>query len=125
LPDVLFHAFATVWIFDVGGLAVEENGTRNDRAPMVQSQTGVTIGIRIARRVSALEFGWDDSMVRALQRGNYENAPISNKIVLMLILLFHDAADATRISHSDHERMRGVGFDDRGILQITLIASWF
>jgi alkylhydroperoxidase family enzyme len=33
--------------------------------------------------------------------------------------------DATRISREDHERMRAAGFDDRAILQITLIASWF
>ena len=33
--------------------------------------------------------------------------------------------DATRISREDHERLREAGFDDRGILQITLIASWF
>ena len=33
--------------------------------------------------------------------------------------------DATRIVQNDHERLRQVGFDDRGILQITLIASWF
>jgi alkylhydroperoxidase family enzyme len=33
--------------------------------------------------------------------------------------------DATRISRDDHQRLRDVGFDDRGILQITLIASWF
>jgi uncharacterized protein YciW len=33
--------------------------------------------------------------------------------------------DATRISPADHDRLRSVGFDDRGILQITLIASWF
>ena len=33
--------------------------------------------------------------------------------------------DATRIGPSYHERLRAVGFDDRGILQITLIASWF
>jgi alkylhydroperoxidase family enzyme len=33
--------------------------------------------------------------------------------------------DATRISQKDHERLRTVGFDDKGILQITLIASWF
>jgi len=33
--------------------------------------------------------------------------------------------DATRISPADHERLRAVGFDDKGILQITLIASWF
>ena len=33
--------------------------------------------------------------------------------------------DATRISEQDHDRLRLVGFDDRAILQITLIASWF
>jgi len=33
--------------------------------------------------------------------------------------------DATRISRSDHERLRAAGFDDRAVLQITLIASWF
>ena len=33
--------------------------------------------------------------------------------------------DATRISPEDHSKLREVGFDDRGILQITLIASWF
>ena len=33
--------------------------------------------------------------------------------------------DATRLSQNDHKRLRAVGFDDRGILQITLIASWF
>ena len=33
--------------------------------------------------------------------------------------------DATRISRDDHERLRGAGFDDKAILQITLIASWF
>lgn len=33
--------------------------------------------------------------------------------------------DATRITPEDHETLRAVGFDDQGILQITLIASWF
>jgi alkylhydroperoxidase family enzyme len=33
--------------------------------------------------------------------------------------------DATGLGRRDHERLRAVGFDDRGILQITLIASWF
>ena len=33
--------------------------------------------------------------------------------------------DATRITPAYHERLRAVGFDDRAILQITLIASWF
>jgi alkylhydroperoxidase family enzyme len=33
--------------------------------------------------------------------------------------------DATRVTPAFHERLREVGFDDRGILQIALIASWF
>ncbi len=33
--------------------------------------------------------------------------------------------DATRISRTDLDKLRTAGFDDRGILQITLIASWF
>jgi len=33
--------------------------------------------------------------------------------------------DATRIGPQHHERLRAAGFDDKAILQITLIASWF
>jgi alkylhydroperoxidase family enzyme len=33
--------------------------------------------------------------------------------------------DATRITPQHHARLRQAGFDDRAILQVTLIASWF
>jgi alkylhydroperoxidase family enzyme len=33
--------------------------------------------------------------------------------------------DATQVSKDDHKKLRAAGFDDRAILQITLIASWF
>lgn len=33
--------------------------------------------------------------------------------------------DATTVTPADHETLRRHGFDDRGILQITLIAAWF
>lgn len=33
--------------------------------------------------------------------------------------------DATRITPEHHVRLRAAGFDDKAILQITLIASWF
>ncbi len=33
--------------------------------------------------------------------------------------------DATQVQKHDHEKLRAAGFDDRAILQITLIASWF
>ena len=33
--------------------------------------------------------------------------------------------DATRVGPHHHDRLREVGLDDRGILQVTLIAAWF
>jgi len=33
--------------------------------------------------------------------------------------------DATQVHKEDIEKLRAAGFDDRGVLQITLIASWF
>jgi alkylhydroperoxidase family enzyme len=66
----------------------------------------------------------DEDMVKALQE-DYENAPISQQDRVMLDYVVQITRDATRISPKEHERLRGVGFDDKGILQITLIASWF
>jgi uncharacterized peroxidase-related enzyme len=62
--------------------------------------------------------------VAALE-ADYRTAPISEQERVMLDYVVQITRDATRISPADHERLRSVGFDDRGILQITLIASWF
>ena len=43
----------------------------------------------------------------------------------MLEFVVQLTKDARRISRKDHEKLRVAGFDDKGILQITLIASWF
>ena len=56
---------------------------------------------------------------------DYENAPLAEADRAMLDYVTQLTEDATRIHQKDHERLRAVGFDDRGILQITLIASWF
>jgi len=66
----------------------------------------------------------DEDMVRALQ-DDYKSAPISEQNLVMLNYVVQITKDATRISPKDHERLRAVGFEDKGILQITLIASWF
>jgi len=63
-------------------------------------------------------------MVLALRK-DYRTAPISEQDRVMLDYVVKITKDATRCSPEDHVRLRGVGFDDRGILQITLIASWF
>jgi alkylhydroperoxidase family enzyme len=63
-------------------------------------------------------------MVSALER-DYASAPISEQNRVMLDYVVQLTKDATRISPEFHERLRAVGFDDKSILQITLIASWF
>ena len=63
-------------------------------------------------------------MVKALQE-DYTTALISEQDRVMCDYVVQITKDATRISPKDHERLRAVGFDDKGILQITLIASWF
>jgi uncharacterized peroxidase-related enzyme len=63
-------------------------------------------------------------MVQAL-RQDYRNAPISEQDRVMLDYVVKLTKDATQCGPQDHAQLRAVGFDDRGILQITLIASWF
>ena len=63
-------------------------------------------------------------MVAALE-ADYRTAPISEQDKAMLDYVVQITRDATRISPANHDRLRSYGFDDRGILQITLIASWF
>ena len=66
----------------------------------------------------------DDGLVEAIQR-DYRSAPISDQDRTMLEYVEKITRDATQVSREDHDRLRAVGFDDKGILQITLIASWF
>ncbi|MGB9435831.1 MAG: hypothetical protein WBQ89_26520 [Candidatus Acidiferrum sp.] len=63
-------------------------------------------------------------MVAALQK-DFRSAPISEQDKAMLEYVVKLTRDATQCSPEDHQKLRAVGFDDRGILQITLIASWF
>jgi len=62
--------------------------------------------------------------VEALRK-DYRTAPISEQDRVMLDFVVKVTKDATRCSPADHDALRAVGFDDRGILQITLITSWF
>jgi len=66
----------------------------------------------------------DEKLVEAIQQ-DFRSAPISDQDRAMLEYVQTLTQDATRIGKQHHDRLRAVGFDDRGILQITLIASWF
>ena len=66
----------------------------------------------------------DKAFVEALQK-DYRSAEISEQDRTMLDYVVKLTKDATKVSPDDHANLRAAGFDDRGILQITLIASWF
>ena len=66
----------------------------------------------------------DEDLIAAL-RDDYRTAPITEAEREMCEYVVQLTKDATKIHPGYHERLRAVGFDDRGILQITLIASWF
>jgi alkylhydroperoxidase family enzyme len=66
----------------------------------------------------------DEAFVKALVE-DYDNAPLTPQDRTMLDYVAVVTKDATRVTPAHHRRLREAGFDDRGILQITLIASWF
>jgi len=66
----------------------------------------------------------DQEFVDALAR-DFRSAPITAQDRVMLEYVEQITRDATRITPEHHDGLREAGFDDRGILQITLIASWF
>ena len=66
----------------------------------------------------------DKGLVDALEK-DYKTAPITPQERVMLDYVVKLTNDATKVWKDDIEGLRTVGFDDRGILQITLIASWF
>jgi alkylhydroperoxidase family enzyme len=66
----------------------------------------------------------DEKLIAAL-RDDYTNAPLSEQDRVMLDYVIQLTKDATRLTPDNHRKLQGVGFDEQGILQITLIASWF
>ena len=66
----------------------------------------------------------DEELIAALRK-DYRTAPIEPRDRVMLDYVVELTRDATRVTSEHHERLRAAGFDDVGILQITLIASWF
>ena len=66
----------------------------------------------------------DQELIEALET-DYRTAPITGQERVMVDYVVKLTKDATKVWKDDIERLRSVGFEDRGILQITLIAAWF
>ncbi|MDP6119100.1 MAG: peroxidase [Planctomycetota bacterium] len=58
-------------------------------------------------------------------KSDYKSARLTDRERAMLDFAVKLTENAFKIQPEDHEVLRQHGFDDQGILQITLIASWF
>ena len=58
-------------------------------------------------------------------RRDYTQAPLAEADLAMLDYAAKLTRHAWQVTAADIERLRQVGFDDRAILQINMIASWF
>jgi uncharacterized peroxidase-related enzyme len=58
-------------------------------------------------------------------RRDYREAKLNDADRAMLDFTAKITKNAVSVQPEDLERLRKVGFDDRAILQIALIASWF
>jgi uncharacterized peroxidase-related enzyme len=122
IPDALYHAFATF-----GALMAPDLPLTRRQHEMIATVVSVTnrcfycstSHLEFLRRVTL-----DDALVEALRR-DFRTAPIDERDRVMLEYAAQLTRDATRITSDHQERLRAAGFDDRGILQITLIAAWF
>ncbi|MAF12627.1 peroxidase [Candidatus Poribacteria bacterium] len=66
----------------------------------------------------------DESLVAALKE-DYREAPLSAPDRALLDYAWQVTIDATAVSAATVDGLRAHGFDDRAILQATLIAAWF
>jgi uncharacterized peroxidase-related enzyme len=66
----------------------------------------------------------DEGLAAALRRDHRE-ADLSEQDRAMLDFAVRLTEKPSRMTPQDLEGLRAVGFDDRAILQITMIAAWF
>ncbi len=66
----------------------------------------------------------DPELVQAI-KGDYQNAPISEIDRAMLDYAAKLTLEPWTIEGSDIERLRELGFDDRGILDICQVTSYY
>lgn len=66
----------------------------------------------------------DNELAEALKR-DWRTAPLDDRDRAMLTYVEKLTMNPVSVWRDDMEALRAVGFDDTGILQITLIASFF
>ncbi len=122
IPEALHHAFATFGALMAPELPLDRR--QHEMIATVVSATNHTYYCTISHTEFLNRVIGDDGVADAVRR-DFRSAPISDADRAMLEYAEQITLDATRVTDEHHAGLRDAGFDDTGILQITLIAAWF
>jgi uncharacterized peroxidase-related enzyme len=122
IPEALHHAFATFGALMSPDLPLSRR--QHEMIATVVSATNRCSYCSTAHEEFLRRVTLDEVLAHAI-RQDYQSAPIDERDRAMLDFAAQITQDATQVTPEHHERLRTAGFDDRGILQITLIAAWF
>lgn len=122
IPAALHHAFATFGALMDPNLPLSRRD--HELIATVVSQVNCTRYCSVSHREFLRRATGDDALVAGIQQG-IDAAPLTPAERAMCLHAEKLTKDATQVQSSDLDALRAVGFDDRAILQITLIAAWF
>jgi uncharacterized peroxidase-related enzyme len=122
IPSALHHAFATF-----GSLMSPElplTRRQHEMIATVVSATNRTYYCTLSHTEFLRRVTLDDEFAAAI-RDDFRSVPLDDADRAMLEYAQQITVDATLVSDDHHAALRAAGFDDQGILQITLISAWF
>jgi uncharacterized peroxidase-related enzyme len=122
IPEGLRHAFGTFAACMASDLPLTRR--QHEIIATVVSATNRTRYCSLSHAEFLRHVTLDNTLARQLS-ADYRTAPLTEAERVMAEYSIQVTRDATRISRDDHARLREAGFDDVGILQITMIAAWF
>jgi uncharacterized peroxidase-related enzyme len=122
IPSALHHAFATFGSLMSPDLPLTRR--QHEMIATVVSATNSTYYCTLSHTEFLRRVTLDDEFA-AVIRDDFRSAQLDDADLAMLEYAQQITVDATRVGDDHHAALRAAGFDDQGILQITLIAAWF
>ena len=122
IPSALHHAFATFGALMDPNLPLTRR--QHELIATVVSQQNCTHYCSVSHREFLRRATGDEALVQAIH-ADPQSAELSAADRVMVDFAIQVTRDATAITREHHDKLREAGFDDQGILQITLIAAWF
>jgi uncharacterized peroxidase-related enzyme len=122
IPEALHHAFATFGVLMSPDLPLTRR--QHEMIATAVSATNRTFYCTVSHTEFLRRVTGDAALADAIRR-DMATAPIDERDRVMLEYAVQITRDATGVTDEHHAKLCAAGFDDRGILQITLIAAWF